>query len=1235
MSRPGLIVGLGGTGQWVLTWLKRDLMLSHDGQMPSNVRLLAIDTNTQLEAGVRMVGGRQEEAVRLGNVTLGRGEFVYVGGDSMPLAERVKQGDYPNIGHWYHAQRWLDMMPPAAFVLDDGAGRIRQFGRMSIFKDILNEATGSRIWRALSNALDAVGKETSDKHRLEINVVGSFAGGTGSGMFIDIALLLRLMADQRDIHHVLRGFFALPSVFTSAPETDMLARTFAAWRELNRYMVVDSDFPMPVIEYVQDHPRFRTDPKKSKRIFDACYLVDSKRGGTPIASEAKNGVHPMVAEIISALLDEYAGNNYTDYVFTNLAGEYARTPEVPLYSTLGAYTVQVPAHFKQEVSTHFFTQELLMKLLSPRDPKLAAQGALRRLELAAPDRNLEIGPFPGRSRSGELLSTTSVTYKGETAKPTRFTARVDDIHKTASERGKREAIINALARAGGAAATKDGVAQGWVGHFTDLGTDPTFEQLRKNVANEVSFGVVKDFTRTKNQAAEEARDNMRKIPELVRSHLGGMLAGGQEFYGTFGDRLREAKDFHIELFRRIVRLRLLEILNGQTDQDQIKAKSGKIGYAWDYFDGLVVEFDEFLQLMQDVKRRREQLKPELRLQGLTENARKFMEQKTNEKLFWFWEAPVVKRSEDAFLQAQQRAIDLRKEDILHMLVVETVQEMKNIATETRDALQSWIWHLSTGDDPSQVPGLWSNVAQSLKNVNTDHSYDTTTTAVQRLIATMPPEVSQADIAAALKQWEWLADYVGTPPRLNLLAQILPEAGGERALTLTDPGEKTTMEWRLKAGWENQQNLMTLGRRRYAGQATRATVSDAIQNQFPSPEDFSGQVADGAEPLFDSDVKANPRRKSNMIRVQAPENDQYFYGANGLEGILREEQNLPRERASDIYNIRVVNSENPYKLTLVRTDDLIQVESFKAWRECLEAYKEHIKDQGDPQDPVLMHNFSAEAQAVAYERDLVRANRPYAPLHPRVVMLLEDPLAFRQFLYLTMLGKVLPPESDQRPRRWTLSWERDGETEEFWLTRGYDPDRDRGRAEPDMINAIHGYGIRRESWDPNSDAPIDHEFASESIRAAQREMGRDEEIKMLEENLNANDPNALVGWLRGMARQRDRGKTVERRDYSDLANVIEMILKGRLDQLRKSQKEGTSSGPFGRSRLNANKPVPPPVAPSKPAPKIESTPSAEPATTSSVGRGFKRPETSPFRPPETDEDDGEGADDQNDGEERLV
>ncbi len=78
MTRPALIVGLGGTGQWVLTWLKRDLLLANNGKLPDNIKLLSIDTSTQLDAGTKRINtrGREEERIEIGGVTLEAGEFI-------------------------------------------------------------------------------------------------------------------------------------------------------------------------------------------------------------------------------------------------------------------------------------------------------------------------------------------------------------------------------------------------------------------------------------------------------------------------------------------------------------------------------------------------------------------------------------------------------------------------------------------------------------------------------------------------------------------------------------------------------------------------------------------------------------------------------------------------------------------------------------------------------------------------------------------------------------------------------------------------------------------------------------------------------------------------------------------------------------------------------------------------------------------------------------------------------
>lgn len=1156
MSRPGLIVGLGGTGQWVLTWLKRDLMLSNGGQLPSNVRLLAIDTSTQLEAGVRMVGSRREEAAALGDVKLTKGEFVYVGGDARDLTLQVKEGENPHIGRWYHAQRWLDTLTSTSFTLDDGAGRIRQFGRLAVFKDILGQEADSRIWRALRVALDAVQQETTEQRKLEIMVVGSFAGGTGSGMFLDVALILRLMAQQKRLHHVLRGFFALPSVFTEAPDTDMKARTFAAWRELNRFMVINSDFPMPLIQYVQDSPTFRIRP--DQRIFDACYLVDSKRGGTSIAAEPKYGVHPMVAEVLSAILDENAGAEYTQYISTNLAPEYARTPDIPLYSAIGAFTVQVPAHYRQEVTNHQYTEQVLLRLLGIEKPdtlkKAGSTAAARHLDIARPDANLEVGTgFPGRSRCRELLSTTSVTYGVETAKPTLFTGRIAEVVETARDKNQRAQLVDRMARAGGGMAQKGLSSLGWTGFFTNLGDDPQFQQLRDNVQAEVSYDLVKQYQRRDGEKSEDARNRFSNISEDVRKRYGGLTSKGDETHGTFGDRLSDCQDFHVSLFRRLVRLRLLEILMGHSDQDPIKSKSGKLGYAWDYFDGLVDVFEEFLGVLEEVKKQRETLKPQIKIQGLTIAAQKRMEQKAGDTFLW-WELPGVKQSEIAYLQAQQRLVDLRREDLMHYYVVETAKQFKAICAEGRDAVRSWIWHLSSGDDPTQVPGIWSGLQARLKSVNDDHGFDTATPAVQMVMDTAAEDVAAEDVAAVLRRWTWVAGYVGSPARLMLEANIEPEAAGEQAVRLANPTTKVTPEQRLLVGQENQAALLGVAKQRYGTIVARTTVAEEIKAHYPLPAAFKTVVAPGAEPLIVKSTKASARRKSNLIRVMHSLNDPYFVGNDGLQGELRHDQSLPREKPDDIYRISVVNSENPFKLTLVRTDDLYPPEAYAAWKDCQDAYEQHLKQEGNPQDPVLMQNFPPEAAAVTIERQLLQTGESYRPLDARVVMLLGDKQALKQFLYLAVF-RLIRQQSQERVHRWELAWEKSGRPQIFWLTRGWNPDEDTGkRPEPDIINAIHGYVVRGKTWQPGREDRIDYEFADRLIERLASAKGRDATKKLLEQNRDGG----LVAYLKRMAYDPDVPDRVVRQDYVDLAAVLSIMINEEIEKLSQDRSSGWAS-----------------------------------------------------------------------------
>ena len=378
MSRPAIIIGLGGTGQWVLTFLKKDLLELGNGQMPPGVRLLCFDTTSQVTAGSGKKGGRskEEEEVRAGAVELTPDiEFFPIGDNVMQLATEIASGQHPHM-QWFPARAYLGKLPPAAFATKEGSGQIRQMGRISLFRDVSATAK-SEILSRLRDAIQNMQGDVSRDRQLEIIIVSSLAGGTGAGMLIDMALLVRAQAQALvQKNYVLRGFFLLPRAFTAGglgEDRDMLARSFAAWRELDRFMIVSERFGAHQVNYSQQNSDLRM--RVAQRAYDVSYLVDPARPGVNSLENvrAEEGVYPAVAHCVSAILDDIAGKAYTEFVTTNLSGKLAQLPRNPYHSAIGSYTLKVPVYYAHEKFTHQLALEVLNKLCllytspSPRD----------------------------------------------------------------------------------------------------------------------------------------------------------------------------------------------------------------------------------------------------------------------------------------------------------------------------------------------------------------------------------------------------------------------------------------------------------------------------------------------------------------------------------------------------------------------------------------------------------------------------------------------------------------------------------------------------------------------------------------------------------------------------------------------------------------------------------------------------------------------------------------------------
>jgi hypothetical protein len=230
-ASPAIIIGLGGTGQWVLTYIKKNLLDTY-GEVPATVKLLSFDTTSEkVEAKVE----KGEEHARVGNVQLETGEFVYLGGNIRTICEEIKRHQHSHISTWLQAEYYLGSISDDEFQLFKGAGQRRPFGRMAVFYDLL-QGNPDIIGR-IDQAITEVMSKNEKRQDIEIYIVCSLAGGTGSGMFIDIAHITRQLAARKQVKFAVRAFLVLQNAFTPVLEIDkILANSFAATRELDRFL---------------------------------------------------------------------------------------------------------------------------------------------------------------------------------------------------------------------------------------------------------------------------------------------------------------------------------------------------------------------------------------------------------------------------------------------------------------------------------------------------------------------------------------------------------------------------------------------------------------------------------------------------------------------------------------------------------------------------------------------------------------------------------------------------------------------------------------------------------------------------------------------------------------------------------------------------------------------------------------------------------------------------------------
>lgn len=282
---PTLIIGLGGTGHGILLKLKKRF-IDQFGEVPPIIQFLAIDTTQEAERQDTSADGKTGVELRPND------EHYIV---RVEDAANLLRGKNPHISEWW---------PKGARVatIKSGAQQLRALGRLALFS--AQKEIKRRITQKLDeirkienmNSMQDKGFTVSTGNGVDVYVVTSLAGGTGSGMFLDVAFITRNIVPSSNI----TGAFVLSRVFGQFSGTDLVrTNTYSALKEIE-YLSKLRDNEVFEVSYGINKVPVNQPP------YDMIYILDSINEADKVIEKDKT-LHTQIADGIYLLVGSEIG----------------------------------------------------------------------------------------------------------------------------------------------------------------------------------------------------------------------------------------------------------------------------------------------------------------------------------------------------------------------------------------------------------------------------------------------------------------------------------------------------------------------------------------------------------------------------------------------------------------------------------------------------------------------------------------------------------------------------------------------------------------------------------------------------------------------------------------------------------------------------------------------------------------------------------------------------------------
>ncbi|MGK5059990.1 tubulin-like doman-containing protein [Janthinobacterium sp. LB2P49] len=309
--RPTLFIGIGGTGMQVLMRVRRRVLNTQWGGAGNRTRIegladfpIAQFIHFDLDNGAVIESGEsQAKDLQFDQVKFTDDDKVV---ESFDMDKYSRDED--SLEKYPHIKEWLPLTPQRIrelrFDMSSGAGQIRAVSRLYFFDKYAKIRDKIRLkLKALKAGLSHERQLAELGLRMETNrfrivIVGSVAGGTGSGSFLDMGLLARWLARSEVGAADVELMLFLPTGYTKANKDRVEANGYAALMELESAMMGNKGYVGRWDAY--DRPELTREP------YSEVYLIDSGN----LAQQHTKDVSDVYHMVADSLFEDFASADF-------------------------------------------------------------------------------------------------------------------------------------------------------------------------------------------------------------------------------------------------------------------------------------------------------------------------------------------------------------------------------------------------------------------------------------------------------------------------------------------------------------------------------------------------------------------------------------------------------------------------------------------------------------------------------------------------------------------------------------------------------------------------------------------------------------------------------------------------------------------------------------------------------------------------------------------------------------